>query len=131
MRKANREFYLWLSRVAVATSGDMMQFVIIDGKRYSHIVDPKTGIGLTDHNQVTVIAPDGITADGLSTAVSVMGPEKGLKLIETTPMPPPTSCGLDGKIETQVRSDGKSLKGGVKLNNIHFSSFDSGIAWEE
>jgi len=83
--KSPPQFYLWLSRTAVATSGDMWQFVVIDGKRYSHIIDPKTGIGLTDHSQVTVVAPDGITADGLSTAVSVLGPEKGLKLIETTP----------------------------------------------
>jgi FAD:protein FMN transferase len=83
--KSPPSIYLYLSRVAVATSGDMMQFVIIDGKKYSHIVDPKTGIGLTDHSQVTVVAPNGITADGLSTAVSVLGPEKGLILIENTP----------------------------------------------
>ena len=76
---------LSLSRCAIATSGDTWQFVKIEGRRYSHIVDPRTGIGLTDHSQVTVVAPDGITADGLSTAVSVLGPEKGLKLIEDTP----------------------------------------------
>jgi FAD:protein FMN transferase len=77
--------YLVASRVAVATSGDAMQFVQIGGRRYSHIVDPHTGIGLTDHSRVTVVGPDGITADGLSTAVSVLGPERGLKLIEKTP----------------------------------------------
>jgi FAD:protein FMN transferase len=53
--------------------------------RYSHIVDPRTGIGLTDHSSVTVIAPDGITADGMATAVNVMGPEKGLNLVDQTP----------------------------------------------
>ena len=77
--------YLVASRVAVATSGDAIQFVEIGGRRYSHIVDPRTGIGLTDHSRVTVVAPDGITADGLSTAVSVLGPEQGLKLIDKTP----------------------------------------------
>lgn len=77
--------YLILSRVAVATSGDMFQFVEIDGRRYSHIVDPRTGMGLTDRSKVTVVAPDGATADSLATAVSVLGPEKGLRLVDSTP----------------------------------------------
>ncbi|MDQ3625235.1 MAG: FAD:protein FMN transferase [Verrucomicrobiota bacterium] len=70
---------------AISTSGDVFQRVEIGGKRYSHIVNPHTGIGLTDHSLVTVVAPDGITADSLATAVSVLGPEQGLKLIEETP----------------------------------------------
>ena len=45
-------------------------------------MDPRTGIGLTDHSLVTVIAPDGITADGLSTTVSVLGPQAGMQLVE-------------------------------------------------
>jgi FAD:protein FMN transferase len=77
--------YLLLSRCAVAASGDMWQFVVIDGKRYSHIVDPRTGVGLTNHSNVTVVAPDGATADALATAVSVLGPDRGLKLIDATP----------------------------------------------
>ncbi len=77
--------YLSLSRCSTATSGDIWQYVEIGGKRYSHIVDPKTGLGLTDRILVTVVAPDGITADGLATAVSVLGPDKGLKLVEETP----------------------------------------------
>jgi thiamine biosynthesis lipoprotein len=77
--------FLLLSRCALSTSGDTFQYVEIDGKRYSHIVDPKTGVGLTDHCCVTLVAPDGIRSDGLSTAVSVLGPEKGLKLIDKTP----------------------------------------------
>jgi thiamine biosynthesis lipoprotein len=108
--KSPPRFYLWLSRKAVATSGDMWQFVIIDGKRYSHIVDPKSGIGLTDHRQVTVVAPDGITADGLATAVSVLGPEKGLKLIENTPN---TATYImrapNGKIESQASEHWRDL----------------------
>jgi thiamine biosynthesis lipoprotein len=77
--------YLSLANVAVATSGDMFQFVEIAGKRYSHIVDPRTGVGLTDHSKVTIVAPNGATGDSLATAVSVLGPEKGLALIESTP----------------------------------------------
>jgi thiamine biosynthesis lipoprotein len=77
--------YLCLARTAVATSGDMWQFVTIGGQRYSHIVDPRTGVGLTDHSSVTAVAEDGATADALSTAVSVLGPEKGLTLVESLP----------------------------------------------
>jgi FAD:protein FMN transferase len=71
---------LILHNCGVATSGDLFQFVEIDGKRYSHIVDPKTGIGLTDRSLVTVIAKDGITADALSTTISVMGAERGFSI---------------------------------------------------
>ncbi len=76
--------FVLLANAGLATSGDLFQHVEIGGKRYSHIVDPRTGIALTDHSLVTVIAPDGITADSLATAVSVLGPEKGKKLIENT-----------------------------------------------
>ncbi len=76
---------LSLSRCAVATSGDTEQFVIIDGERYSHIVDPRTGMGINDESCVTVVAPDGMTADALASAASVLGPREGLELIENTP----------------------------------------------
>ncbi len=72
-----------LSNCSISTSGDAYQFVELGGRRYSHIVDPKTGLGLTERCSVTVIAPDGITADALATAVSVLGPERGLKVIES------------------------------------------------
>jgi thiamine biosynthesis lipoprotein len=77
--------YLSLRRASLTTSGDAFQHVVISGKRYSHIVDPRTGVGLTDQSSVTVIAPDAMTADSLATTVSVLGPEEGLKLIEQTP----------------------------------------------
>ncbi len=74
-----------LKDAAVSTSGDAEQFVEIDGVRYSHVVDPQTGLGLTERRSVTVIAPDGATADGTDTAACVLGPDKGLALIESTP----------------------------------------------
>jgi thiamine biosynthesis lipoprotein len=74
-----------LKHRGIATSGDLFQRVEIGGRRYSHIVDPRTGMGLTDHGMVTVLAPDCLTANGLSTSVSVVGPERGLKLVEETP----------------------------------------------
>lgn len=76
---------LTVSRCSVSTSGDMWQFVVIDGKRYSHIVDPRTGIGLTDHCSVTIVGPSGISTDPLGKAVAILGPEKGLKLVDQTP----------------------------------------------
>lgn len=74
---------LLLREAAVSTSGDAEQFIEIEGKRFSHIVDPKTGIGLLGHQVVTVVAPDGTTSDSLATAVSVMGPKRGLELVES------------------------------------------------
>ncbi len=75
---------LMLSNCGVATSGDVYQYVEIDGVRYSHIVDPKTGLGLTTPSSVTVVAADGMTADSLASAVSVLGPKSGIELIEET-----------------------------------------------
>lgn len=72
---------LQLSNKAVATSGDLYQHVEINGKRYSHIIDPRTGLGLTDRRQVTVIAPNGTTADSYASATSVLEPQKALELI--------------------------------------------------
>lgn len=77
--------FLLLHDAAISTSGDTQQYVELNGKRYSHIVDPKTGLGLTDRSTVTVVASNGATADGLATAVSVLGPRRGLELVESTP----------------------------------------------
>lgn len=76
---------LTVCRCSVSTSGDMWQFVVIDGKRYSHIVDPRTGIGLTDHCSVTIVGPNGISTDPLGKVVAILGPEKGLKLVDQAP----------------------------------------------
>lgn len=74
---------LLLSRRAVSTSGDAEQFVEINGVRYSHIVDPRTGIGLISPSSVTVIAPTGTLSDALATAASVLGPQQGSELIDS------------------------------------------------
>lgn len=66
----------------VSTSGDTEQFVEIGGKRYSHVVDPRTGDALTNRLAILVIARDGLTSDGVSTAVSVVGEEKGRALVK-------------------------------------------------
>lgn len=76
--------FLWLNNAAVSTSGDAEQFVEINGVRYSHILDPKTGLGLIGRQSVTVIAPNGTLSDSLATAISVLKPTEGLKLVEAT-----------------------------------------------
>jgi FAD:protein FMN transferase len=77
--------FLLLANAAVSTAGDAERFVIIDGHRYSHIINPATGLGVEDRASVTVVAPDGGTADALETTVYVLGPERGLKLVDETP----------------------------------------------
>ncbi len=75
---------LKLTNGAVATSGDYQQYVLIEGKRYSHIIDRKTVTSTEGLSSVTIIADNATDADALATAVSVMGAEKGLELIEST-----------------------------------------------
>ena len=76
---------LTIVNAAVSTSGDAEQWVEIDGRRYSHIVDPRSGIGLTARRTVTVIARDAMTSDMLATALSVMAVDAGLALADSTP----------------------------------------------
>jgi thiamine biosynthesis lipoprotein len=71
-----------LARCGISVSGDTEQFVEIGGTRYSHVVDPRTGLGLTSGLAATVIAPDATTSDALATAVSVLGAERGALLVE-------------------------------------------------
>ena len=68
---------------AVATSGDYRRFVIIDGQKHSHIINPTTADSAQSLSSVTIIAPTAMAADALSTTVSVMGDKKGMMLIES------------------------------------------------
>lgn len=76
---------LVLHEMAVATSGDIYQYVEFGGKRYSHIVDPRTGMGLTRRRNVTAIAMDGTTADWLATACSILSWRQSRRLIRRIP----------------------------------------------
>jgi thiamine biosynthesis lipoprotein len=71
---------LQLHNISVATSGDVYQFIEHDGKKYSHIIDPATGYGVTSLRNVTVIANDGALADWLATACSILPINKAKKL---------------------------------------------------
>ncbi len=76
---------LKMTNGAIATSGDYQQFILIEGKLYSHIINRKTGTSSEGLSSVTVIADNATNADALATAVSVMGSENGLELIENIP----------------------------------------------
>ena len=71
---------LLMQNKSVSTSGDAYQFMDHDGKKYSHIIDPRTGYGVTFQRNVTVIANDGTTADWLATACSILSIKKAKKL---------------------------------------------------
>jgi thiamine biosynthesis lipoprotein len=99
----------YLKDKTISTSGDYQRFFIKDGIRYHHILDPKTGYPASGVMSVSVIAPEGFITDGLSTGVFVLGPDKGIKLLE--------SMGLDGII---IDADKKifitkNLKGKINL----------------
>ncbi|MEY4903956.1 MAG: hypothetical protein RLZZ292_1771 [Bacteroidota bacterium] len=73
--------YLDISNMAVATSGNYEKYVLIDGKKYSHTIDPKTGFPVTGIKSVTIITTNAEIADAMATPVMVMGIKVGLNLI--------------------------------------------------
>lgn len=101
---------VYLKDRAISTAGDYQRFFIRDGKRYHHIIDPLTGYpsdsGLIS---VSVIAPEGYIADGIDTAILILGAEKGMKLLE--------SKGLDGVLVTADKKIllTKNLKGKIEI----------------
>ncbi len=70
-----------LNNIAIVTSGDYEKFFTYNGSRYAHIIDPRTGYPTTEVKSVTLICPDAELCDALATAVSVMGVQKGLELV--------------------------------------------------
>ena len=73
-----------LSNAAVSTSGNVEQFIQIGGKKYSHIINPKNGLGLTTNHAVVVISNKGSMSDALATSISILG-EGGLKILNHFP----------------------------------------------
>ena len=73
---------LKLVNASVSSSGDLFQFVEIDGVRYSHVLDSKTGLGMTGRRSGTVIADAGWKADALTKAALLLPPERAVKVIE-------------------------------------------------
>lgn len=72
---------LSISNMAVATSGNYEKYAVIDGKKYSHTIDPKTGLPVTGVKSVSIICPSAELADALATPIAVMGVKVGMDLI--------------------------------------------------
>jgi thiamine biosynthesis lipoprotein len=83
---------------AISTSGDYERYFEADGVRYHHILNPKTGRSATGVRSVSVIGPDATTTDGLTKPVFILGPEKGLKLIESIPGVDAVIIDADGRM---------------------------------
>jgi len=91
-----------LVNASVSTSGDLFQHVEIDGVRYSHLLDPKSGLGLTGRRSATVIAPKGWQADAYTKVASVMPPEKAMKVIG--------SAKVEMSVVTKANDDAPEVK---------------------
>jgi thiamine biosynthesis lipoprotein len=76
---------LFLHNAAVSTSGDSHQFVEVNGRRFSHVINPATGLGLEGAATTTVIAPRSMTADAMATALSLLPVAEGMRLAESFP----------------------------------------------
>jgi thiamine biosynthesis lipoprotein len=81
--KKEKEFIAWLniSNLSVVTSGNYEKYVIINGQKYGHIINPKTGYPVSGIQSVTVVSPDAELSDALATSVFVLGVDAGLQLI--------------------------------------------------
>ncbi len=77
--------FMQISGKAVATSGNYEKFVMINGKKYSHTIDPRTGLPVTGIKSVTIISPNAELSDALATPVTIMGIEAGLYLVNQLP----------------------------------------------
>ena len=93
------------SSAGIATSGDYQYYFLENGKRYHHIIDPKTGYPAQPMVGTTIIASDAIRADGFSTAIFVMGPVRGGEFIESNPkLEGIMIFPIEGRLETFVSS---------------------------
>jgi FAD:protein FMN transferase len=89
-----------VSNACVVTSGDYERFVVIDGVRHHHILDPRTGRPSTGCMSATVVGPDAAVCDALATALCVLGPDDGLALIERSGAYQALAVGMDGAVRT-------------------------------
>jgi len=97
---------LAVENVAVVTSGDYERYVEIGGRRFTHILDPRTGRPEAEVRSATIIGPDAMSSDALATSLAVLGREDGLKLIESLPEYECLIITGQGKQMTFTRSSG-------------------------
>ncbi len=108
-RKERSEFFAFaeVTNQTFSTSGDYERFFMKDGKRYHHILDPDLGRPARGTRSVTVMADDAITADVLSTAVFILGAERGLAVVESTPGAGAVIVDEDNEVHVSKRLEGR------------------------
>jgi len=99
--------YINITNMAVATSGNYEKYAIINGKKYSHTIDPRTGLPVTGIKSVTIISPNAEIADAMATPVMIMGINAGLDMINQI-----------NNIEAIIVDDDDKI---YRSKNIHFS----------
>ncbi|MFT5292135.1 MAG: thiamine biosynthesis lipoprotein [Planctomycetota bacterium] len=87
-----------VTNTCVMTSGDYERFFEVDGRRYHHILDPRTGYPATGCASGTIMAQDAAFADAMATALCVLGPAEGIALINRLPRVEGIAVGLDGNV---------------------------------
>lgn len=92
--------YMNITDMAVATSGNYEKYIIIDGKKYSHTINPRTGLPITGIKSVTIISPNAEICDAMATPVMIMGVETGLNLVNQMNMVECIIIDDDNKIYT-------------------------------
>jgi FAD:protein FMN transferase len=93
-----------LHNAGISTSGDSEQFIEIGGVRYSHIVNPATGLGMTNRIQATVIGPDATTTDSFDTTLCLLGVKRGLALVDSLPRTAAVMVTKEGAVERRFVS---------------------------
>jgi thiamine biosynthesis lipoprotein len=93
---------------AIATSGDYDRYFEVEGRRFSHLLDPRTGWPAEDLYAVTVVAPNATAADALSTAVFVLGSDKGMALLSDCP-------GVEGVLIQRLGEVGEGNRDAAQL----------------
>jgi thiamine biosynthesis lipoprotein len=98
---------------AISTSGDYQRYFMINDERYHHLLDPKTGYPVNKCRSVSIIADKGVLTDGFSTAVFILGPEKGLELVQ--------KIGIDAIIidNKGIIHSTSGLKGKLEIEGNH------------
>ncbi|WP_447970623.1 FAD:protein FMN transferase [Nitrospira sp. M1] len=96
-----------LENEAVSTAGDYQRYFEQNGVRYHHILDPKTLYPARSSQSVTVVASQGVMADGLDTGIFVMGPQKGMALLERLPQVEGVIVDADGNVTVSSGLDGR------------------------
>lgn len=99
--------YMDITNMAIATSGNYEKYIVVDGKKYSHTIDPRTGLPIRGIKSVTIISPNAEIADAMATPVMIMGIHAGLDMINQI-----------HHLEAIVIDDEDRV---YKSNNIHFS----------